>query len=80
MKFVPGVPLFDQGAVLNAANFGGNGVARPTGVTVEVEPDGFLPALDYYVKVVAERDDVLFESIPSEEVMVTARRAIARWW
>ena len=73
VKFEPGVPLFAQGAVLNAASFGGNGLPRPTGITVEVEADGFLPALDYYVKVVAERDDVLFESIPSEEVMVTAQ-------
>ena len=28
LKFSPGVPLFDQGAVLSAANFGGNGLAR----------------------------------------------------
>ncbi len=72
VKFEPGVPLFDQGAVLNAANFGGNGLPRPTGVTVQVEPDGFLGAGEYYVKVVAEQEGVLFESIPSEEVMVTA--------
>ena len=72
VKFEPGVPLFDQGAVVSAASFGGNGLPRPTGVTVEVEPDGFLGAGDYYIKVTAEQEGVLFESIPSEEVMVTA--------
>ena len=71
VKFEPGVPLFDQGSVLSAASFGGNGLARPTGVTVEVEPDGFLGAGDYYIKMTAENSDLLFESIPSEEVMVT---------
>ena len=71
VKFEPGVPLFDQGSVLSAASFGGNGLARPTGVTVQVEPDGFLGAGDYYIKVTAENSNLLFESIPSEEVMVT---------
>ena len=71
VKFEPGVLLFDQGTVLSAANFGGNGLGRPTGVTVEVQPDGFLGAGDYYIKVTARNSDLLFESIPSEEVLVT---------
>ncbi len=71
VKFEPGVPLFDQGSVLSAASFSGNGLGRPTGVTVQVEPDGFLGAGDYYIKMTAENSDLLFESIPSEEVMVT---------
>ena len=78
VKFEPGVPLFDQGAVVSAASFGGNGLPRPTGVTVEVEPDGFLGAGEYYVKVTNEREGVLFESIPSEEVMVTAPEGNSR--
>lgn len=69
LKFSPGVPLFTAGAVLSAGNFGGNGLPRPTGVQVEVQPEGALPAGDYYITVTAE-GGILFESTPSEEVMV----------
>ncbi len=70
LKFVPGVPLFHPGAVLSAANFGGNGLSRPGGVQVEAQPEGDLRAGDYYIKVTAE-GGILFESQPSEEVAVT---------
>ncbi len=70
LRFVPGLPLFDPGSVLSAANFGGNGLARVTGVQVEVQAEGELPAGTYYIKVTAE-GGILFESTPSEEVQVT---------
>jgi len=70
LKFSPGVPLFSAGAVLSAGNFGGNGLARPTGLNVDVQAEGSLPAGDYYIKVTAE-GGILFESTPSEEVKVT---------
>ncbi len=70
LKFVPGLELFSRGSVLSAASFGGNGVARPTNVRVEVQPEGQVPAGTYYIKVTAE-GGILFESTPSEEVAVT---------
>ena len=70
LRFAPGVPLFYQGAVVNVASFDGNGLARATGVNVDVQTDGSIPAGTYYIKVTAE-GGILFESLPSEEVSVT---------
>jgi uncharacterized protein (TIGR03437 family) len=70
LRFAPGVPLFYQGAVVNVASFDGNGLPRATGVNVDVQTDGSIPAGTYYIKVTAE-GGILFESMPSEEVSVT---------
>lgn len=70
LRFSPGVPLFPQGAAVNVASFDGNGLPRPTGVNVDVQTGGSLPAGTYFIKVTAE-GGILFESMPSEEVSVT---------
>lgn len=71
LDFRRGVPMIRQWSIVNAFSFGGNGLARPSGVAATCDTStGNLPAGTYFLRVTAQ-NNFPRESAPSEEVPVT---------
>ncbi len=69
VEFTPGAPLVPHGGITNVADFGGNGMVRPSNVTAQAQDGGKIPAGRYYIKVTAI-SGFPRESTPSEEIAV----------